>query len=157
MSPTVERNPDTIMQEASLNNALLPILNVQSQHTRHLSFEGFTTLDGKLTAPPKIEIQVHVDAKPLKDPVFEVELAIEAKAAMGTTPIFNLELSYIGIFRIENIPAESLRLFIMVECPRILFPFAREIVSDTVRRGGFPPLMIDPVDFVGLYNKKEAT
>lgn len=143
------------MHQASLNNALLPILNVQSQYTRHLSFEGFTTLDGKLTAPPKIDIQVHVDTKPLKEPLFEVELDIEAKAVMGAAPIFNLELSYIGIFRIQNIPAESLQLFIMVECPRILFPFAREIVSDTVRRGGFPPLMIDPVDFVGLYYKKK--
>lgn len=145
------------MQHPNLSNALLPILNVQSQHTRHLLFEGFNTLDGKLTAPPKIDIQVHVDATPLNDPVFEVELAIEARAVMGAVPIFNLELTYIGIFRIQNIPAESLRLFIMVECPRILFPFAREIVSDTVRRGGFPPLMIDPVDFVGLYQKKKST
>lgn len=144
------------MQQPTLNNALLPILNVQSQHTTRLSFEGFTTLDGKLTAPPKIDIQVHVDAKPLNDPVFEVELSIEARALMGATPIFNLELVYVGIFRIQNIPAESLQLFIMVECPRILFPFAREIVSDTVRRGGFPPLMIDPVDFVGLYQKKKS-
>lgn len=144
------------MQQANLNNALLPILNVQSQHTRHLLFEGFTTLDGKLIAPPKIDIQVSVDAKPLTDPLFEVELSIEARAVMGATPIFNLGLVYVGIFRIQNIPAESLQLFIMVECPRILFPFAREIVSDTVRRGGFPPLMIDPVDFVGLYQKKKS-
>jgi preprotein translocase subunit SecB len=65
--------------------------------------------------------------------------------------MFSFELAYAGVFRIVNVPAENLHPLIMIECPRLLFPFAREIIATSVRDGGFPPLMLDPVDFVGLY------
>jgi preprotein translocase subunit SecB len=70
--------------------------------------------------------------------------------------LFGFELIYAGVFRIQNVPQESMHPFVMIECPRLLFPFAREIVASSVRAGGFPPLMLDPVDFVGLYRQNMA-
>ena len=67
--------------------------------------------------------------------------------------LFAFELQYGGVFRIQNVPEESLRPLLLIECPRLLFPFAREIIATTVSNGGFPPLMLDPVDFVGLYRQ----
>ena len=70
--------------------------------------------------------------------------------------LFAFELIYAGVFRIQNVPQDSMHPFIMIECPRLLFPFAREIIATSVRSGGFPPLMLDPVDFVGLYRQNMA-
>ena len=70
--------------------------------------------------------------------------------------MFNFELVYAGVFRIQNVPQEQLQPIVMIECPRLLFPFAREIVADAVRNGGFPPLMLDPIDFVALYQQRMA-
>jgi preprotein translocase subunit SecB len=68
--------------------------------------------------------------------------------------LFAFELNYAGIFRVRGIPADQLHPVVMIECPRLLFPFARQIIADAVRNGGFPPLYIDPIDFVGLYRQK---
>ena len=68
--------------------------------------------------------------------------------------MFRFELEFAGVFRIQNVPQESLNAIVLIECPRLLFPFAREIIATTVRNGGFPPLLLDPVDFVGLYRQK---
>ena len=68
--------------------------------------------------------------------------------------MFGFELVYAGVFRMQNVPQEALNPIVLIECPRLLFPFAREIIAATVRNGGFPPLLLDPVDFVGLYRKK---
>ena len=70
--------------------------------------------------------------------------------------LFNFELAYAGVFRIQNVPADNLHPVVMIECPRLLFPFAREIIATSVRDGGFPPLLLDPVDFVGLYRQNLA-
>src|SRR6267378_1282805 len=67
--------------------------------------------------------------------------------------MFNIELQYAGVFRIQNVPQEQVQPLVLIECPRLLFPFAREIIATSVRNGGFPPLMLDPVDFVGLYRQ----
>ena len=68
--------------------------------------------------------------------------------------MFSFELEFAGVFRIRNVPQESLNAVVLIECPRLLFPFAREIIATAVRNGGFPPLLLDPVDFVGLYRQK---
>ncbi|MCB1833367.1 MAG: protein-export chaperone SecB, partial [Geminicoccaceae bacterium] len=81
-----------------------------------------------------------------------LELGVEAKS--GTENVFLTELTYGGVFRLANIPPDSLQPLLMVECPRMLFPFARRIVADATRDGGFPPLMIDPIDFVSLYRRR---
>ena len=68
--------------------------------------------------------------------------------------LFRFELAFAGVFRIQNVPQESLNAIVLIECPRLLFPFAREIIATTVRNGGFPPLLLEPVDFVGLYRQR---
>ena len=85
---------------------------------------------------------------------FEIDLKIEGKAEIGNSILFAFDLVYGGVFRIQNVPQESIHPVLMIECPRLLFPFAREIIASAVRNGGFPPLYIDPVDFVGLYRQK---
>ena len=80
-------------------------------------------------------------------------LLVEGKAENGGKVMFSFDLAYAGVFRILNVPKENLHPLVMIECPRLLFPFAREIIATSVRDGGFPPLMLDPVDFVGLYRQ----
>ena len=70
--------------------------------------------------------------------------------------MFNIELEYAGVFRIQNVPQEQVQPIVLIECPRLLFPFAREIIATSVRNGGFPPLMLDPIDFVALYQQRMA-
>jgi preprotein translocase subunit SecB len=84
---------------------------------------------------------------------FEVTLSVQGKAEHGDKLMFSFELAYAGLFRIANVPQENLPPLIMIECPRLLFPFAREIIATAVRDGGFPPLMLDPVDFVGMFRQ----
>jgi preprotein translocase subunit SecB len=105
---------------------------------------------------PEISIQINVGATNLGGTDFEVLLAIEGKATNGDKVLFAFELAYAGVFRIENVPQDSLHPFVMIECPRLLFPFAREIIATATRNGGFPPLMLDPVDFVSLYRQNMA-
>ena len=100
-----------------------------------------------------------INGKPLAGADYEVELKIEGRAEIaGASPLFlfGFDLLYAGVFRIQNVPQENLHPLIMIECPRLLFPFARELIATAVRNGGFPPLMIDPVDFVSLYRQKLA-
>ena len=83
-------------------------------------------------------------------------LRLEGKAESQGTLLFGFELVFAGVFRIQNVPAESLQPVVLIECPRLLFPFAREIVATAVRNGGFAPLLLDPIDFVGLYRQRLA-
>ena len=83
-------------------------------------------------------------------------LQLNGKAETAGSLIFSFDLEFGGVFRIRNVPQESLNAVVLIECPRLLFPFAREIIATTVRNGGFPPLLLDPVDFVALYRQKMA-
>ena len=89
-----------------------------------------------------------------RDTDVEVELKLEGKAEVGGTLMFGFELTFAGVFRILNVPQEQVQPIMMIECPRILFPFAREIVATSVRNGGYPPLLLDPIDFVSLYQQR---
>jgi preprotein translocase subunit SecB len=84
----------------------------------------------------------------------EVELKLEGKAEANNNVMFSFELVFAGLFRIQNVPQEQLHPLVMIECPRLLFPFAREIIASGVRNGGFPPLLLDPIDFVQLYQQR---
>jgi preprotein translocase subunit SecB len=145
---------------APAGNEAGPSLNVLAQYVKDLSFENpnapraLAQQPGPQQQPPKINIQINVNAKPLADNDFEVELKIEGRAELPATFLFGFDLLYAGIFRIQNVPQENVHALIMIECPRLLFPFARAIIADAVRNGGFPPLMIDPVDFVALYRQR---
>jgi preprotein translocase subunit SecB len=133
-------------------------LNVLAQYIKDLSFENPNAPRSLQPAQqqPSINIQINVSAKPLSETDVEVELKIEGKADSSGTVLFQFELIYGGVFRLQNIPQQDLHPIMMIECPRLLFPFAREIISSAVMNSGFPPLRIDPVDFVGLYRQRMA-
>ena len=138
-------------------NQAPPQLNVLAQYVKDLSFENPNAPRSlqQQQQPPAINIQINVNAKPLADSDYEVELKIEGRAEVPGLFLFSFDLLYAGVFRIVNVPQENIHAIIMIECPRLLFPFARETGRETaVRNGGFPPLMIDPVDFVSLYRQK---
>jgi preprotein translocase subunit SecB len=134
----------------------LPQLNVVTQYIKDFSFENphapHSLMGGK--EPPKIDIQISVNAKPLSETDIEVTLNLEGEAKIEDNLLFGFELVFAGVFRIQNVPQESMNAIVLIECPRLLFPFAREIIATTVRNGGFPPLLLEPVDFVGLYRKR---
>ena len=135
-----------------------PQLNVLAQYTKDLSFENPNAPSS--LAPqqqqPAINIQINVSANNIAENEFEVTLSVEGKAENAGKVLFSFDLAFGGIFRLQNVPQESLHPVVMIECPRLLFPFSREIVAAAVRNGGFPPLLLDPVDFVALYRQKLA-
>ena len=132
-----------------------PQLNVVAQYIKDLSFEN-PNAPRSMTAgqQPQLGIQINVNASPLSDTDIEVSLKLEGKAETDGNLMFGFELEYAGVFRIQNVPPDAMNAVVLIECPRLLFPFAREIVANTVRNGGFPPLMLDPVDFVSLYRQR---
>ncbi len=99
---------------------------------------------------------MNVHAAPRSNTEFNVELKIAATAKRDEDVAFIVELTYGGLFQLSNIPADQLQPVVLIECPRLLFPFARRVVADATRDGGFPPLMIDPIDFVALYQRRLA-
>ena len=135
-------------------------MQVLGQFIRDMSFENVVAqkgLTGDLT--PDVNVQVGLDAK--KRPTenqFEVttKYTITAKNKAGDETLFLMELEYGGIFHVENVPDEQMHPFLMIECPRMLFPFARRIVHDVIRDGGFPPLNLDNIDWMGLYRQNLA-
>lgn len=132
-----------------------PQFNVLAQYIKDFSFEN-PNAPRSLgnNQQPQINIQINVNVNPLAEGEFDVGLHIEGKAETPTGLLFGFDLTYGGVFRILNVPKESMHPMVMIECPRLLFPFAREIIANAVRNGGFPPLLIDPVDFVSLYRQK---
>ncbi len=136
-----------------------PQLNVLAQYIKDFSFENPNapaSLEAMQQQQPAISIQINVQAKLLSDTDYEVVLRTEGKAERDGKVLFSFDLSFAGAFRIQNVPQENLHPLVMIECPRLLFPFAREIIAGAVRNGGFPPLLLDPVDFVGLYRQNMA-
>jgi preprotein translocase subunit SecB len=133
-----------------------PQLSVAAQYIKDLSFENPNAPRTLMASgqQPQIGIQINVEAKPLSDTDIEVTLNLEGKAEINGELMFGFELAFAGVFRISNVPQESMNAIVLIECPRLLFPFAREIVASTVRNGGFPPLLLDPVDFAALYRQR---
>jgi len=139
-------------------NGGAPALNALGQYIKDLSFENPNAPQslGPQDNQPNIAIAVNVNAKQLSPTDFEVSLTLDAKAGEGAGLLFKLDVDYAGIFRLTNIPQEQIHPIVMIECPRLLFPFVRQIVADATRNGGFPPLFVDPIDFVGLYQQSAA-
>lgn len=133
-----------------------PSMRILGQYLKDLSFENPNapqSLSPQQTQPD-INIAVNVNARNLAPSDFEVELHLDAKATMQGKVIFAAEILYAGTFRLENFPNNMLHPAVLIECPRMLFPFARQILADATRNGGFPPLMLDPIDFAGMYQKR---
>jgi preprotein translocase subunit SecB len=134
-----------------------PQLLVLGQYTKDLSFENPNAPRSlQQAAQPQISVTVNVNATPLSETDVEVALKLEGKAESAGTLLFNVELVFGGVFRLQNVPQENVHPMLMIECPRLLFPFAREIIANAVRNGGFPPLLLDPIDFVALYQQRAA-
>ena len=128
-----------------------PQLNVLAQYVKDLSFENPNAPRSlqQQQQQPQINIQINVNAKPLAEQRLRGRAQDRGPGRdAGHLFLFSFDLLYAGVFRIANVPQENLHAIIMIECPRLLFPFARELIATAVRNGGFPPLMIDPVDFV---------
>jgi len=131
---------------------------ILGQYLKDLSFEN-PNAPASLNPEgegPNIDISVNVNANVLGENTYEVELALQAKATTGDQTVFAVELLYAGVFQIENFPEDNLQPLILIECPRMLFPFARQILASASRDGGYPPLLLDPIDFAGLYQQKMA-
>ncbi len=135
-----------------------PNLGVIAQYVKDFSFEN-PGAPGALkprSTPPSINVSIGVQPNQYGNNEIEVELKIEARATDGDEVLFATELVYGGLFRMINIPPQDVAPLTLIECPRLLFPFARQVIADATRNGGFPPLLIDPVDFVSLYRQRMA-
>ncbi|MEF0940547.1 protein-export chaperone SecB [Rhizobium sp. BR 362] len=144
--------------ENSGNGAASPSLSILAQYTKDLSFENPgapRSLQARENAPD-ININVNVNANPLSESDFDVVLTLNAEAKDGERVLFHTELIYGGVFRVTGFPQEHMLPLLFIECPRLLFPFARQIIADVTRNGGFPPLMIDPIDFAQMFTQRVA-
>ena len=136
----------------------VPRVSVRTQYVKDLSFEnpGAPKSLSDNTGSPKIQVNVDVESKPLGGNHYEVALQITASGKKNEASVFVVELVYAGLFALENIPKERLEPVCLVECPRLLFPFARRVIADATREGGFPPLLLDPIDFGRLYRQHRS-
>jgi len=148
-----------------------PPLVVNIQYVKDLSFEvpGAPQVFSQLRAQPQVNINLDVQARRVQEgqSVFEVAIMIRAEAheaaaqqgnGQSATPptVFVAELTYAGVFTLSGLPDNAIEPVLLVECPRILFPFARNILSDVTRDGGFPPVLLQPIDFVALWQARRA-
>ena len=129
-----------------------PSVNVITQYVKDLSFEN-PNAPGvyQIAGSPKLDVQFNIGANMVGDGVHEVVLKMEARAEIEGQVMYLVDLSFAGLFGLRNIPDEHLQPILLGEAPRILFPFARRVLADAVRDGGFPPLMLEPIDFAQLY------
>lgn len=129
---------------------------VNAQYIKDLSFEVpgapqiFAALAG---SQPEVSVQINLDAQPLGNHLYEVTIHLTVESKLKDRTAFILDLTYCGIFTLE-LPEEHLQPMLLIECPRLLFPFARNIIADAVRDGGFPPVLLQPIDFVALYRSR---
>lgn len=151
---------DTDVAATSLENgeAIEPGVRVLAQFIRDLSFENPRAPDAlrQTTGQPQMDVGVEMNARGRDDGFFEVDLKISARANREDGPLFHVEVLYGGVFQITGVPEEALEQALLIECPRFLFPFARRIIADVTSDGGFPPFLLDPIDFGGIYAARQA-
>ncbi len=133
-------------------------LRVLAQYLKDLSFENPKApgVYRELTNAPNIAVNVDVNARTLTGDQFEVELSVSARATNNDAPVFVVETTYAGAFEIRGVPQEHLEIVLLVECPRLLFPFLRQIIAEVTQTGNFPPVMLDPIDFQAIYEHRRA-
>lgn len=145
-------------QQAPAATQALPSLNVLGQYVKDFSFENPNAPQSLAPSQeqPQLSVQINVGVAQPAATDYEVTLKLEGKAESQGQVLFVFDLTFCGMFRIQNIPQEHVQPMVMIECPRLLFPFAREIVATAVRNGGYAPFLLDPVDFVSLYHQRLA-
>lgn len=148
------------MAEEAAAPPTAPNMRVLGQFIRDMSFENIMAQKGAPTdVQPDVQVQVNLDAKKRQpDHQFEsaIKLNITSKNKGTDETLFVLELDYVGIFHIENVPDDQIHPFLLIECPRMIFPFLRRVVSDITRDGGFPPLNLENIDFMSMYRNEVA-
>jgi preprotein translocase subunit SecB len=134
----------------------MPHVAILAHFVRDLSFENVGAIEGTpITGqPPDISVTVNLDGNGIGEDRYQVNMKLNARAVSGEHTRFLVELDYCGIFAINNAPEQHIHPIMFIECPRLLLPFARRVVADVTRDGGYPPLMIDNVDFASLYRQK---
>lgn len=146
-------------EEVAAGEDTAPQVSILAQYVKDLSFENPNapqSLQNAAGNAPRIEVNVNVGVRRVAEEAFEVDLRVEATARQEALKAFQVELLYSGVFGLKNVPEEALEPFLLVEAPRMLFPFARRIVADATRDGGFPPLLLDPIDFAALYMQQRS-
>lgn len=131
-------------------------LRLHTQFLQDLSFEsprGAASVAAASDNKPEIEVNLNIDSRQLQEAFYEVALRITVNAAREEEPWFLVELDYRGVFSLADVDDQARAPLLLIEGPRMLFPFARRIIADVVRDGGFPPLLMEPVDFLGLYRQ----
>jgi preprotein translocase subunit SecB len=144
--------------EAAPRSVKQPQLTVLAQYIKDLSFES-PSAPQSLQGPgqnPQLKVSVNVNAGGRGDDAYEVALQLEVHAKSDQGVIYNVELVYGGLFRLTGVPQNLLQPVLFVDCPTLLFPFMRRVLADVIRDGGFPPLMLDPIDFGRLYAQNVA-
>jgi preprotein translocase subunit SecB len=144
--------PDAAASEAP---SAPPQVTILAHFVRDLSFENVGAIEGTpAQGAPEISVQVNLDGQHIGEDRYQVSMKLTAKAVNGENTRFLVELDYAGIFSIANVQPEHIHPIMFVECPRLILPFARRVVADATRDGGYPPLMLDNVDFAMLYRQK---
>lgn len=140
------------------DGAPAPGIRILAQFVRDLSFESPRAPDALRggATQPQIDLGVEMNARGREDGFFEVDLKLSAKATRDDGPVFVVELLYGGVFQITGVSAEDIEPVLLIECPRYMFPFARRIIADVTSDGGFPPFLLDPIDFAGVYQARKA-
>jgi preprotein translocase subunit SecB len=143
------------MADDSAANATPSSFSLVGQYIRDMSFEnpgapGSIMLGGP---NPNFSVGINVGVKKQSDEIYAVEITLNAKADREKNVLFNVELVYGGVFRVRNIAESELAPLLLVECPRLIFPFARQVLATITQQGGFPPLMMEPVDFSSIYKQ----
>ena len=133
-------------------------IRILAQYIRDLSFENPHAPESlrQTDTRPEIDLGVEMNARGRPDGLFEVELKLSARAIRGQDNVFVAELLYAGLFQITGVTEQDLEPVLMIECPRYLFPFARRIIADVTSDGGYPPFLLDPIDFAGVYQARKA-
>jgi preprotein translocase subunit SecB len=133
----------------------MPSIQIAAQYIKDLSFENPSM--GINVRQPQIEFSVDLQARKMQEAgPYEVIMKLRVTASQEDKPVFLLEMAYGGIFVLERMPEEAVQPVLLIECPRMMFPFVRRIVADLVSDGGLPPLMIEPIDFAQLYRNRLA-
>lgn len=136
-----------------------PSFSIKGQYIKDLSFENPRapeSLAQLQDAPPRIDLNVDIKVDRVQEHLFETSLKISASAKGAQGTLFLTELTYAGLFELVNIPEDRLEPILFVDCPFVLYPFARRVVADVTRDGGFPPLMLEPIDFQALYTQNRS-
>lgn len=152
-----EANQDTAQEPLANGADTTPAAGLISQYIKDLSVENPNAPDSyNWTSQPEIDVQVNIGSRSMNEEIHEVELKLVVTARGESGVAFAVELAYGGLFGLRNLPDDAAHQFLFAEGPRIIFPFARRILADAVRDAGYPPLMLDPIDFHALYIQQRA-